>query len=89
VLTLGEPFKWPNGQRTPNAKGGKTIKTEGGHERHLLRILGATTTLASVTLADLQSYVNTRARERYKKRSKTIQAGRLLVNARVRGQAQP
>jgi site-specific recombinase XerD len=75
VLTLADLFKWFEGQRTPNAKQGKTVKTEGVHGRHFLRLLGGRTALTSMTAADLQRYINKRATERYKSRAETIKVG--------------
>src|ERR1700722_7874193 len=63
VLTLGELFKWYNGQRTPDANGPKTIKVEGVHQGHFLRILKGAAALLDIKTDALQRYINTRAKE--------------------------
>lgn len=64
-MTVGMLFERYESDFTAGAKEEKTRETERLHMAHLKRLLGASTSLASVTSAELQSYVNRRAAEKY------------------------
>jgi integrase len=70
AVTLAELFDAHFSGQTPGAKEANTLRVERVHSRHLLRLLGRTKAITSLTLADLQGYVNARARE--KTRSGTL-----------------
>lgn len=64
TTTLEDLFKWYFDQLPDNSKESNTLKTERIHVKHLLRILGPRKQTSLLTGADLQGYVNSRAREK-------------------------
>ena len=72
-LTLSGLFAWDRAMRPPGSKDDSSLKTEGIHERHFLRLLREKTELNSVTGPTLQtSYVNQRLREPGKRPGTTV-----------------
>jgi integrase len=68
VLTLQKFFSlYEEGMPTGTIEG-NTLETCRLHQKHLLRILGEKQGVQALTANDLQSYVNKRARETYRKR---------------------
>jgi integrase len=66
--TVGDLFRVYRDTLTPGAKEANTRKCEGIHMRHLERLLGAGTPLPELTTAAVQSYIDRRAKESYRKK---------------------
>lgn len=64
--TLKNLFAWYFANQTENAKESNTLNTERTHQKHLLRIIGESKLLSEMTVADLQGYINQRAREKWR-----------------------
>ena len=64
--TLKNLFDWYFSNQTANAKETNTLHTERTHRKHLLRLLGESRLLPDTTLADLQGYINLRAKENWR-----------------------
>jgi hypothetical protein len=71
--SLGNLFDWYFRNQTVNAKESNTLGTERIHRNHLLRLLGESALMSAITPADLQDYINQRARETW--RGKAITPG--------------
>ncbi len=64
ALTLAQLFDLYRRSLPEGAKERNTLRTEGIHQAHALRLLGAATPATSLTLRDVQAYADRRARER-------------------------
>lgn len=63
LVTLGQLLDSYQEELPPGAKEDSTLYTEGIHLRHLKRLLKVRQSAVSLTLSDLQGYVNKRLRE--------------------------
>src|SRR5262249_45290025 len=66
AFTVADMFRVYQTQLTAGAKEANTRKCEGIHMRHLERLLGRKVSVAGVTTAVVQNYVDRRAREKYR-----------------------
>lgn len=67
VMTVGELFDLYLSTLTPGAKEANTLKSEGIHLRHLRRLLKAATPITQIGTHSVQSYVDRRAGEKYRR----------------------